>query len=122
MELNRKKIVIKEGKDMLISLADLKEEQELMKKFVETSYSSLEMKFGNPEYILIKKNIDQDVIGHFAKNIGGNNNHPVFACISNINNNKYITTITVIVQKQESPKKKKCGLLTLFKRYFSSRK
>jgi len=102
MQIKHEDIVIKQKNPSLITQKELQEDNELIRKFIELSLSILEMKFGQPNSLAIRRDIEEELTINFIKELGGNKNAPSFIHIVNANTvNDYKITMLISVQKKE---------------------
>jgi len=107
MEISEKEIFYKQRNESYNSFRELKDEIELTRKFIESSYISLEPIFGPPEEangeasIVVRGDVEANITCSLMHSLGGNKSLPAFLHAYNINNTKNKITIMVCVQPQE---------------------
>ena len=103
MEIKHEDILITQKYLPTITQKDYQEDNEQIRRFIEASLTSLEMKFGQPASVAIRQDIeiDESTINHI-RDFGGNKTEPIFAHVINAKTSKnYKIIIAISVQEPE---------------------
>ena len=110
MQIKHEDILITQKNPSLITQKELQEDNELIRRFIESSLSTLEMKFGMFTKIEIRRDIEEGLTANHIKEFGGNKIEPIFVHVVNANSSKkmsdnniknYKITMMISVQEEE---------------------